>query len=557
MNGGANGDVAVPPTLQALIAARLDQLESSERRVLECAAVEGEVFHRGAVRALSPGEPQVPRRLLALVRKQLIRRDKAQFRGDDAFRFRHLLIRDAAYDGLAKATRAELHERFANWFQQRGSDLGELDEVLGHHLEQAARYKQELGQPDRELAERAGERLAAGGRRALWREDRPAAVALLVRALEQVRPLRLDVGLELDLAEAYGLRDERQAAEIADAAARQARDAGDHAGVAAASVVAAAFRSQFAHDPAVDELEELALEALAVLERAEDHAGLIRAWRALNTVAGFRGHLEDQTRAWEEALRHARLEGRPHSHLSGIDSSLALGPRPADEALWTLDAVFPDSLDPPVLLERAVILAMLTRFEEAWPLARVASERLRELYGEYRRDVDLAEIAVLAGDHASAVLYLRRQCKLFEERGLRNLLSTYAPLLGHSLCARGRYEEAEPLARLGRELGDEQDVATQMIWRQVQALVHASRGEYADAEPLAHEAVALTERTDSPNWQGDALCDLAEVLAAAGRTDEAVEALEQALDRYERKKNLAMVAQVRPKLDSLRLKMLT
>ena len=140
---------------------------------------------------------------------------------------------------------------------------------------------------------------------------------------------------------------------------------------------------------------------------------------------------------------------------------------------------------------------------------------------------------------------------MLERRGSRAFLSTYAPQLGRSLCALGRYDEAEPLAQLGRELGGEQDFATQMLWRQVQARVHAHRGEHAEAERLAREAVAIAERTDGLNFQGDALCDLAEVLHAAGRTDEAADALEQALDRYERKQNLAMVAQVRPRLERL------
>ena len=133
--------------------------------MLERGAVEGEVFHRGAVQALAPEETQVTPRLAALVRRQLIRPDQAQFAGEDGFRFRHLLIRDAAYDALPKATRAELHERFAAWLEQRGEELVELDEILGYHLEQAARYKQELGTGPT-LAERAGERLAAAGRRA-------------------------------------------------------------------------------------------------------------------------------------------------------------------------------------------------------------------------------------------------------------------------------------------------------------------------------------------------------------------------------------------------------
>ena len=139
------GEVEVPPTLRALLAARLDQLEPRERSVLERGAVEGEVFHRGAVQALLPDETQVTPHLAALVRKELIRPDKPQLAGEDGFRFRHLLLRDAAYEALPKAVRSELHERFATWLEQRGAELVELDELLGYHLEQACRYHAELG----------------------------------------------------------------------------------------------------------------------------------------------------------------------------------------------------------------------------------------------------------------------------------------------------------------------------------------------------------------------------------------------------------------------------
>ena len=103
MAGEAGDEVEVPPSLRALLAARLDQLDAAERRVLERGAVEGEVFHRGAVQALAPEEAQVTPRLAALVRRELIRPDRAQFAREDGFRFRHLLIRDAAYDALPKA----------------------------------------------------------------------------------------------------------------------------------------------------------------------------------------------------------------------------------------------------------------------------------------------------------------------------------------------------------------------------------------------------------------------------------------------------------------------
>jgi len=160
-----DGEMAVPPTIQALLAARLDLLDPKERGVLECGSVEGRVFHRGAVQALAPEDPQLTAHLTALVRKELVRPDKPQLPGEDAYRFRHLLIRDAAYDALPKATRAELHERFAAWLEERASDLVELDEILGHHLEQAYRYRAELGPLDeegRELGRRAAR--SRGGR---------------------------------------------------------------------------------------------------------------------------------------------------------------------------------------------------------------------------------------------------------------------------------------------------------------------------------------------------------------------------------------------------------
>jgi tetratricopeptide (TPR) repeat protein len=131
------------------------------------------------------------------------------------------------------------------------------------------------------------------------------------------------------------------------------------------------------------------------------------------------------------------------------------------------------------------------------------------------------------------------------------VLSTVAPALGRSLCTVGSYDEAEPLAQLGRELGDEKDLMSQLLWRQVQALVHASRGEYALAEQLAREAVEISERTDLLTDQGNALSDLAEVLHASGRTEDAVGTLEQALDRYTRKKNLALATRTRARLADL------
>jgi tetratricopeptide (TPR) repeat protein len=234
----------------------------------------------------------------------------------------------------------------------------------------------------------------------------------------------------------------------------------------------------------------------------------------------------------------------------GLGPAYALGPEPADEVLRKLDQLLPEWSHPVHVLSRARVLAMLDRHEEAWPLALEAGVRLRELTGD-DGEQHLAEVATLAGDHENAASYMRIYCDRLEALHRLNNLSTYAPMLGRSLCALGRHDEAEPLAQQGRTLGHEQDLATQALWRQVQARVLADRGQHADAETLAREAVAIIERTDGLNFQGDALCDLAEVLTAGGRSDEAAAALTQALDRYERKRNLAMARRVRARLADL------
>lgn len=549
MASDGDEDVVVPPNLQALMAARLDQLPSAERSVLELGAVEGEIFHRGTVQALSD-ESRITPHLASLVRRELIRPEKTTVPGDDAFRFRHLLIRDATYEALPKATRAEVHQRFAELLEKRGGLPAEQDEIVGYHLERAARCKQELGQPDAELARRAGDRLAAAGRRALARGDSRAARGLLARSLELTRELRLEIELELDLCECEYLRSPETAAAIAESAAEHAERLGDRAGEAIARVVAADYRSHVTVESRVKEVEELALRAVPLLEEMEDDAGLARAWGALGGIANLKGRHEEALRAAEKVLLHSRRAGRPRTALLLLEYALAYGPCPADEALLMLDESLPGTLHPGPLLHRSLLLAMLGRFHEAWLTARESSGRAKALTGNSQTQF-LGQIATMHGDHATAVEYWRDHCQVLEQHGDRAALSTAAPLLGRSLCAIGRFDEAEPLARLGRELGDPSDIVTQTLWRQVQACVLAAGGEDGAARALAAEAVGLAERTDALNMQGDALSDLAGVLAAAGRSGEAATALEQALQRYERKKNVALVEQTRLSLESL------
>ena len=280
----AGGGVDLPPTIQAVLQARLDTLDERERSVIERGAVEGKVFHRGAVTALAPESlrEDVPGRLLSLVRKELVRPDRTQIAGDDAYRFRHLLIRDTAYEALPKAVRAELHERFADWLAAHG-ELLELDEIVGYHFEQAARNLRELDAGDpraQDLALRSAERLGAAGKAAFEREDHHAARNLLGRAVALLPPGAHRRRLVPDLVDARLVGgDPDGLGELVDELA-----GGDAHDQATADVLRALVELTSGGGRTFHELETAVLEARATLDAAGDEMGVVRAERALAQI---------------------------------------------------------------------------------------------------------------------------------------------------------------------------------------------------------------------------------------------------------------------------------
>jgi tetratricopeptide (TPR) repeat protein len=226
---------------------------------------------------------------------------------------------------------------------------------------------------------------------------------------------------------------------------------------------------------------------------------------------------------------------------------LVYGPRPASEALASLDRLFPNVQRPQAVLNRALLIGMGGSIDEAWSLALPAAERIREV-GYGAENGQLAHLAKITGDDAQAAQFLEAYCESVERRGELGVLATSAPLRGRLLCALGRHEEAEVLAEQGRQLGAAEDVLTQAVWRQAQALVLSARGDHESAEKLAREAVTISEQTDNLELQGDGHCDLAEVLEAAGRREDAITAWQDALDRYERKGIVPLARRVRERL---------
>jgi class 3 adenylate cyclase len=187
---GDLGGISIPPSIHALLAARVERLGAKERAVLERGSVEGKVFHRGAVLHLLPEDERqnVAECLASLVAKDILRPQVTSLADEDGFSFRHQLLREAAYESVRKEERALLHERFAAWLEKKvGARASEYEEILGYHLERAFHYRVDLGlagEGDRQLAENAAKRLGTAGLRARARGDLRAAANLLSRAIE-------------------------------------------------------------------------------------------------------------------------------------------------------------------------------------------------------------------------------------------------------------------------------------------------------------------------------------------------------------------------------------
>jgi class 3 adenylate cyclase/tetratricopeptide (TPR) repeat protein len=558
MAGDADGEVIVPPTLHALLAARLDQLETAERSVLERGAIEGEIFHRGAVQALAPNEIQVTPHLAALVRKELIRPDTPQLAGEDGFRFRHLLIRDAAYDALPKATRADLHVRFASWFEQHGTELVELDEILGYHLEQACEYRAELGMPDdKEMAGTARRRLTAAGFRANLRQDYDAAVSLLERAAALAPPTEFDLALETELGVALVWTGRAgDALRRADALAEHASATGDRVGDLCGRIQGGVFRLELEPEGATEKLAALVEQALPVFQAADDDLALYVAYAALFELEETRGRNDAGLEAYERAYAHARHAGYVPPGSFGIRAYCRFaGTTPVPELLAWLDQnEAQEGRDYFFRAYRAGALAMLGRFDKARAILAEARAELAERGG----GILLANITAFesvwvelwAGDPAAAAEFGAEGFRLHEELGDPGGLALAAGNLAQPLYALDRLDEAYGWTVRSEELGSSDDALKEMHWRRVRAKVLARRGEHADAERLALEAVAICEETDWLDAQGDVYADVAEVHLLAGRAEESAEALEQALARYERKGNVVMAARTRSRLEA-------
>jgi class 3 adenylate cyclase/tetratricopeptide (TPR) repeat protein len=564
-------EVAIPPTISALLAARLDRLAPSERSVIERAAVIGKDFSRASLAALVPPDiaTELDAHLAALVRKELLQPPRPGDPEGGQYRYRHILIRDAAYESLSKQTRAELHERFADHFEGRPAErVEEFEEFIGYHLEQAHRYVTELGPTDehaRSLASRGGAHLASAGRRALARGDMRASANLLRRAAALVPKDSLErAPLLADLVESfYFASDLELCIARLDELLPLARAAGDRPLETWAELRRAELG--FLTDPrgtTIDVFRDQALEAIATFERLGDDGRLAGALTVLADCDWFIGAADEMLQTSARALSLARSASDWRTiplAASYFGRALVLGTTPFPEAEERLGRLIEDLADERMAratcrLEMALILAMLERFDEARD--HVAFSR-----GVFE---DLGQRRWLAAVSGVEGLVAFAEGRLDEaERGVRISYTFYqrqhdtantvgaATDLCQVLCALDRFDEAGALADEVVKGAGVYDLEQQAGWRSVKARVLASRGEHEEAEALALAAVERIRPTEFLDLRSDAIVHLAEVILASGRTPDARVALHEAIDGYRRKGNLAGARRVQERLATL------
>jgi predicted ATPase/class 3 adenylate cyclase len=562
--------VQVPPAISALLAARLDRLSSDERRVLEAASVVGEVFEPEAVRALVDRRvaERLPEVLGTLLMKDLVRPSVSDVGATEAVRFRHILLRDAAYDAIPKTERAVLHEAFADHLDGAlGERAAEFDEFIGYHLERCHRLRTELGHRDGRIeliGRRASEHLSRAGYRAFQRGDMGGAANVLGRAADLLPPddperLRTAWRLGSALTESGAIA---SAIEILETTIERARHDGDER--AAGYAESALWIARIVSDPDLD-LGLWASDAdrlVALFEGLGDAQGAALAWMQKSIVSWFRMQLAESGRSAAKALEHAIAASDAYLECEMRGQLLAtsgLGPvQSLEQALETHLSALKEArirgqrrLEQNAILGIGVINALLGRFDEAH--ARVAEGRailleLGNLINYWSSAQVVAFVDYVQGDDDHGARELREACEQLEALGETAFLSTTAAELANTEIRLGRLDEAERWLRVAERNASSGDASSQ-VW------IELARGQLRapDDEAAARhlrEAVRLMDEGDSPVWRSDARLRVAGALGPSLR-GEAIAFAREALELAEAKGALVFVRQAHELLETL------
>jgi class 3 adenylate cyclase/tetratricopeptide (TPR) repeat protein len=517
----------IPDTVQALIAARIDRLPAEAKAMLQRASVIGRVFWSSALERLSPELESVEEPLDdLLLRDFVLNEPRSSIRGEQAYRFKHVLIREVAYASVSKSNRAEHHHVFADWLKERAGD--ELLEIRAYHLDHAAKLTAELyGSVPVELQHEAAEALAEAGLRAFAREANRTARHLFVRSVELEPTLRRRY---LAARAADRLSDLPAVSREMEAVLEAAAEEGDHWTQGRALVTLA--EAYVLREGDVSRAEEMVEEALDVLED-DDLTGRFRALGVRGTIAWSRGELDIQEQVVEEQLALARKADRKDFE---------------SEAADTLASVYISRLElerAEPLVEKALLLAEESGSAEARGRALRFAGQLRLQQGR----LDEAEMALSSAQdylgEAGNAWSLGRTINFLAwtawwkgdlvraERLFRDSIRILAPLedratlcesqrgLAQILVAGGRVDEAERYALAARETVGPHDITSVATTTMALGVVRAAQGRDDEAEGLLREAYELSAETEHRKNEAQALYALAQFLRERGRDDEA------------------------------------
>ena len=550
----------VPPTIQALLAARIDRLEPAERAVVQCGAVEGRLFHRGVVAELleDGGGAAVGATLLALSRKQFVRPDRSLFPGDDGFRFNHVLIRDVAYASMPKELRSRLHVRLADWLETREGTVLGRDELAGRHLEQAYRLGVELARRDEALALRAGLLLRRAGEAALARHEAAAATGLLRRANELLAgepteraAMLTDLGRALRAAGSL-LEAERHF----DDAIEEARSVADEL----AELRATVERGHLMFMRGTGDAEDLRRIAQRAIDLFRTDADLADAWELMGTARLRARDRAGQLEALLQAREHAVASGDVRRQIQAwneVGGSMLFGRTPLAEVkefleaelVWAHEQGLP-ALEADALLGGPYVDARLGDFALGRDKLERSKAICRELgiaYGLAEAHMAGAELEVLAGDLPAAERELREAIGVATGMDADHYVAMYRLRLARVLLDQGRPDDAAAELDGAAALYDERPE-----WMVSKARILATQGRLDEAVALAREAAELDFERDNLTISALKLVDLSEVLRAAGDRSGAEAALEQAIGLNDEKGNVVAARQCRERLENLR-----
>ncbi|HUF02033.1 MAG TPA: adenylate/guanylate cyclase domain-containing protein [Gaiellaceae bacterium] len=527
----SSGDGApdrVPDTLQALIAARIDHLPPSGKALLQRASVIGRVFWRGALENLAPDIEDIDALLDDLLGREFVLREtRSSISGEPAYRFKHVLIREVAYNGLAKLARAQYHARFAEWLAERTGE--ELIEIRAYHLDQAVEFLTELeGAPPAALAEEAGAALVKAAKRAIARESYANARALGLRALE----LRHTLGARYIAARAAWRLHDWGAVKVEMAKVRDhAREQEER--VMEALALTALAEASVKRDGNVLAARAMVDEALEILARDDDAVAHFEALSTRAMVGAWLGSEEDYVRYMERAYAVALDAQR--KDLQTI----------AAQALAQARMVALELDEAELLITRALELAgesgsvrarMSATLSYGWFLrlrgeldaAETVLEEVRATAEELGAEPTIAAALLKLGWIARLKGDLRRSEKMFREavrltsvRGDRGLLPDYQAALATTLVELGKVDEAEQLALEAAANAVPEDTSCKIFAMTAIASVRAAQQRDDEAEEILREMVALARKSNYRLYEQHPLERLIEFLRERGRADDA------------------------------------